>query len=136
MSIGGVFRYTVLCMSETNTSVYVYTDERGEHLSAERAACHACEREGWLGDFPGQGGIVTDERGELPCDDCAEAVTETIDDDTWQIRQDRCTVSVRLIRGGCLDDGEIGSWEQIPHELPEGDWPAIMACVRDVVRES
>lgn len=54
-----------------NTTVYLYTEDRGEYLSTERATCEHCGAEGWLGDFPWQGGVVADERGDLTCDACA-----------------------------------------------------------------
>lgn len=39
--------------------------------SGERVQCTRCSRTGWRSDWPGEGGIVADERGELVCDDCA-----------------------------------------------------------------
>lgn len=59
--------------TQTNTTVYRYDADRGEHLSTERATCEVCGTEGWRGDFADQGGIVPDERGRPVCDYCARA---------------------------------------------------------------
>ena len=47
-----------------------------ERESAERAICDRCGVVGWRGDWPDQGGIVADSRGELVCDACADHTAE------------------------------------------------------------
>lgn len=40
--------------------------------STEIVTCAVCGCEGLRGDFPGQGGIVPNEHGDLVCDECAD----------------------------------------------------------------
>jgi hypothetical protein len=55
----------------TNMTVHCYDVERGTVLSTERSVCEVCGEAGWVGDWPGEGGLVVDTRGRLICDECA-----------------------------------------------------------------
>ncbi len=56
-----------------NTTVHVVRDDGHPRLSTERGTCDRCGVTGWVGDFPGEGGLCADAWGiEILCDDCAE----------------------------------------------------------------
>ena len=61
-------------MSDPNLTVYRCGHDLAEVLSAERSTCSRCGVDGWVGDWPDQGGLVADpgQAGELFCDPCAE----------------------------------------------------------------
>ena len=56
-----------------NLTVYRADMERGRVLSTELSRCEYCNKEGYVGDWPDEGGLVADTTGRLQCDECAES---------------------------------------------------------------
>jgi hypothetical protein len=55
-----------------NTTVHRHDLEKGNMLSTISGKCEVCGKPGWVGDWPGEGGLVVDTPGRLVCDDCAK----------------------------------------------------------------
>ena len=88
-------------MTRQNTTVYVADNTtHADELSTERVTCERCGCEGWRGDFPCQGGIVSG-----LCDECADESDTGPDSDSGSALYVELDVDGERIMYSC-DDSE------------------------------